>query len=244
MVRPLTEAEFITLFVGGGSHTNTAPQPLPTAKYTFLPHPAYCFSDASHLVACNPGDAIRFFYDPSALAWFEQPTSGSRLILRQTGSKYYAESTGSAFHPWANMSALTYAVTIGAACQLYSNVFYQMLFSAGNRELRQSGVQAKIEIADNNGGGSIAEAGTLSYNQDYQYIATCGIGGANTTLYSGGTSVGVAADSTTGNMPAASAIGGRPEGTYTINGRIYGMAVFQTNPGVSTFQNWLRGLQP
>jgi len=101
-----------------------------------------------------------------------------------------------------------------------------------------------MQMIINNGSQGINDNGSLfAYNTDLQSVEVCGLNGSTASMYLQGTLVGSSADTSTGNM-TQTAIAGRPDGSYCMNGRIYGMAVFQTNPGVSTLQNWLRGLQP
>jgi len=220
------------------------PKPLPGANYTFIAHPKYCFSDVNHTIPCGPGDAIQWFYDPSALAWFQQATSGSRMVLRQTGSKYYAEASGSQTHPWANMSGLNALTTnTGVAFQLYTNITFQMPLSNyaasfSSREFRQYSTFAKMSITIN--GNDQPETNTFSYNMDLQYLIT---GGSTSSIYRGGTFV-LSGPDVSRSLATLTSIGSRTDGTYGMNGRIYGAVFTPSGISMTTIQTWLRSLQP
>jgi hypothetical protein len=74
------------------------------ALFVAIASPTYTASDASHLVPCADGEAIRWWKDAVSGTWYEQATSGDRLILRANGAKWYAEGGGTRFHSFATPS--------------------------------------------------------------------------------------------------------------------------------------------
>jgi len=203
------------------------------ANYALLSHPSYWASDASHTVSCAAGDAIRWWKDAVTGLWYEQPTSGSRFIARQdvTG-KWYAEGTGSQYHPWVNLSAFSQTnAAFACAYRFYANVLGQSLIRnysavpADMRTMRETSTLLKIQIATNNGTNGVGDPVANSLDTDYRHIATIG---ATTSLYRNGTLVNSAADTSTGNFAANMAIGGRSDG-FWINGRIYAALIALSN---------------
>lgn len=203
------------------------------ANYGLLSHPAYWASDASHLISCAAGDAIRWWKDAVTGLWYEQPTSGSRFIARQdvTG-KWYAEGTGSQYHPWVNLSAFSQTnASFACAYRFYANVSAQRLinnYAAGpvdGRVLREVGTTLRVQIATNNATNGVGDPVANALDTDYRHIATLG---GTTTIYRNGTSVASAADTSTGNFAANTTVGGRSDG-FQINGRLYGLLIALSN---------------
>ena len=91
--------------ITGDPVTNGSTLAYPTgATFIAIASPAYTASDASHLVPCADGDSIRWWKDAVSGTWYEQATSGDRLILRANGAKWYAEGGGTRFHSFATPS--------------------------------------------------------------------------------------------------------------------------------------------
>ena len=211
-----------------------APSAPAGANYAMLSHPSYWASDASHIVPCAAGDAIRWWKDAVTGTWYEQATSGSRLIARLDATgKWYAENDGTKSHSWVDLSAFSQTnATFAAAWQFYSNVTYGMLISnctsgpSPIRELRVSGVSGKIEITTNNNGASLIDPVAFSLNTDYRSIATLG---GTTTYYRNGVSVASGADTSTSTFSTNTNVGSRSGGTFRINGRLYGLLIATSN---------------
>lgn len=223
----LKPSKFIPI-IASGSNLNLAPLPPVGTDYAFLAHPSYWASDASHLVPCAAGDAIQWWKDAVTGTWYQQATSGNRFIARQdsTTKKWYAEGTGSQYQPWVDLTGVSGTnLCFGAAYQFYSNVTYCQLISnilSGTpvRELRQSGVSAKIQIVTNNNASTITDPTAYSLNTDYRHIAVMS---GTTTIYRNGTSAASGADTTTSTL-GPTTVGGRTT-SYQINGRIYGVLI-------------------
>ena len=221
---------------------------LPTAPvgsdYAFLSHPSYWASDASHLVPCAAGDAIRWWKDAVTGTWYQQATSGSRLIARLDATgKWYAEGTGTQQHPWVDLSAQSATnATFAAAYRQYSAVPFAVIMRSGVRDLDFDGTSLKPATLNNNASSRIVSASADSLNTDYRNIAT--FNGATTTLYHNGTQVAqTAADTTSGNMSAnTSSVGLFGFTTYCPNGRFYGGAIFLTpSVNITTLDATLHG---
>jgi len=97
-------------------HTVLAP---PGAAFAAAVHSTLCRSDAGNTAPCVAGDAIRWWKDLVSGIWFEQPTSGARLIYRVDGNgKPYAEAGAGRFHTFGwipTLGANGTAITCGAA---------------------------------------------------------------------------------------------------------------------------------
>jgi len=76
-----------------------AADPTPTPDWLYVAAPASAASDASHLVPCGAGDAIRWLKETIGGTWYEQATSGFRLVLREYGGKYEMEADGTRMFP-------------------------------------------------------------------------------------------------------------------------------------------------
>jgi len=215
------------------------------ANYAMLSHPSYWASDASHLVACAAGDAIRWWKDAVTGTWYEQVTSGSRLIARydSASGKWYPEGTGTQKHPWVDLSGVSQTnVTFAVAYRQYSAVAYARLLSNNLRALEFNSATLQPSTLVNNTSGRINSASADSPNTDYRNIAT--FNGATTTLYHNGTQVAQSlSDSTTGNFSVNTIIfGDASSTTYCPNGRYYGGAIFLTpSVNIATLDAKLQG---
>ena len=238
----LKPSKFIPIIARGFS----IPKAPVGASNALLCHPTYWASDASHVVPCAAGDAIQWWKDAVTGTWYQQSTSGSRLIARQdvTG-KWYAEGTGTQQHPWIDLSGQSATnATFAVAYRTYSSVNYAMFISS--QSIREIGYDANSNAlkprALLNGGSAIIASTADSLNTDYRVIAT--FGNPNTTLYRNGSSVATtSSDGTTGNMSASTAIFGRVgTSAYCQNGRFYGGAIFLSNSvNVSSLDATLHG---
>ena len=232
---------------GAGSPGNFVPVAPSGANYAYLCYPTYWASDASHLVQCNAGDAIQWWKDAVTGTWYQQATSGSRLIARFNSSsgRWYAEGTGSQQHPWVDLSSYSAAnVTFAASYQLYSGINYATLISSQSiRNIGfQSGAQNTYPRATFSSGASVNSPNGNTIGVDYRLIAT--FGNPNTSLYQNGTLAATSsADTTTGNLAVnTSVMGLYSTSVYCINGRFYGGAIFLSNSvNVSSLDATLHG---
>lgn len=215
------------------------------ANYGLLSHPAYWASDASHLISCAAGDAIRWWKDAVTGLWYEQPTSGLRYIARQDATgKWYAENDGTKTHPWANLSAIQRANgAFAAAYRLYSSVSFAFLIHNGTdggaavRQLRQE-TSLRTAIMINNNGSTLSDPVSNLLNTDYRHI---GVFSGFTTLYRNGTLVASGTDSSSGNGGPNTYIGGASNSNF-MNGRMYGCLIATSNAiSVSTWDAALQG---
>jgi len=209
--------------------------PAPTApagaNYALLSHPSYWASDASHLVPCSAGDAIRWWKDAVTGTWYEQATSGSRLIARQDATgKWYAEGAGLQRHPWVLMSGQSATnVTLAAAYRQYTAVNGAGLIGCLPRDLSFFTTTLKPASAANNNIAAIASASADSLNTDYRNIVTSN--GTTLTLYHNGSQVAQSlTDTTTGTLtnPAYAFGYSAYPSAYMPNGRLYGAVIFKT----------------
>lgn len=229
----------LSLDFGGkvGLFLPTAPA---DADYAFLSHPTYWASDASHLVPCSAGDAIRWWKDAVTGTWYEQATSGNRFIARQdvTG-KWYAESTATQFHPWVDLTGVSATnLSFGVAYQLYSFVRYAMFITNTPRELSQSNATTNTSLTINNNTVNLADPTSDTLNVDYRHIA---IMSGTTTIYRNGTSVASSADTTSTTLGVTS-IGARLVGSFPTRGRFYGVLIAKNqNANVSSWDAALHG---
>jgi len=247
----LLPSKFVPI-ISGGSNRNLIPVSPPGADNAFLSHPSYWASDASHLVPCSAGDAIRWWKDAVTGTWYEQATSGNRFIARQdvTG-KWYAEGTGTQQHPWIDLSVFPSTnATFAAAYRIYASTAYGMLISNATnsttavRELRESSTTLAIQTLGSNTGTAATDPTADTVNVDYRHIGTLGTGVNGTTLYQNGASVAqIANDTQTGNFATNTVVGGRT-GTSSFNhkGRFYGLLISTSNTiNVATWDAALHG---
>lgn len=115
-------------------------QPPPSAPsgaiFAIAAHPSCCASDASHLVQCGNGDAIRWWKDLVSGTWYEQATSGLRPILRFDGVYgWYSESDSTGRRLVLSLgSTLTGPFTIGMRYKVntgYAGKYSIVLGSSG-----------------------------------------------------------------------------------------------------------------
>ena len=203
------------------------------ADYALLSHPTYWASDASHLVPCAAGDAIRWWKDAVTGTWYEQPASGLRHIARQdVMGKWYAENDGTKTHPWVNLSAISRINgAFASAYRLYSNVNFAIVIHNGTdgaasvRQLRQDGTSLKMSITVNNNASGLLDPVANSLNTDYRHI---GVFSGTTSIYRNGTLVASVADTSSGSCGPNTYAGGA-YGSNFMNGRIYGCLIATTN---------------
>jgi len=220
--------------IGISAVLNSIPVAPAGADNAFLAHPSYWASDASHLVPCAAGDAIRWWKDAVTGTWYEQPTSGLRHIARQDATgKWYAENDGTKLHQWVDLTGLPLAnITLAAAFRKYSNTTgSQILSSFGGatyncREFRSLVTTGQINTRINTpSGSSISDPVGININTDYRYTATLAAGGANSILYRNGISAISSSDISVGNFDAGFFAGGIYSGSNCMNGRIYGLLI-------------------
>lgn len=88
------------------------------ALFVAIASPLYTASDASHLVPCVDGAAIRWWKNAVSGVWYEQATSGQRFILRANGEgKWYAEGGGTRKHSFA---VPTMPGSVGMVCSRFA----------------------------------------------------------------------------------------------------------------------------
>lgn len=231
--------------ISGGSNRNLIPVSPPGADNALLSHPYYWASDASHLVPCSAGDAIRWWKDAVTGTWYEQATSGSRLIARLDATgKFYAEGTGAQQHPWVDLSSKSATnATFAAAYRQYSVVVYASIMRSSVRSLDFNGATLQpATLVNSSNPNRICSPSSDSLNTDYRNIAT--FNGATTTLYHNGTQVAKSTvDTTSGNMSAGTSIFGLfGTSLYCVNGRFYGGAIFLTpSVNIATLDATLHG---
>lgn len=93
------------------------------AYFSFIAHPDYCASDASHLVKCTAGDTIRWWKDAVSGTWVEQATSGSRATLRSGGGGRWGAEFAGGQHYDATTLLADYARNVGGLT--VASVFYR-----------------------------------------------------------------------------------------------------------------------
>lgn len=93
MPRPLGVG--IGLGRGGGVASFPTPTAFAGSLQSIIAHPAYCASDASHLVPCVDGSTVRWWQNAVSGTWHEQATVGDRPTFKSAGGgKYYADFNG------------------------------------------------------------------------------------------------------------------------------------------------------
>lgn len=222
----------LSLDFGGkvGLFLPTAPA---DADYAFLSHPTYWASDASHIVPCAAGDAIRWWKDAVTETWYEQATSGSRHIARLDATgKWYAENDGTKTHPWVDLSGIQRVNgAFAIAYRLYASTNFGIALTNGTngaaqvRQLLQSSTTLKMSISIRDNTVSVVDPVASSLNTDYRHI---GLFSGTTSLYRNGTSVASNTDTSSGNYGPNTWVGGAQLSNF-MNGRLYGILIATSN---------------
>lgn len=224
-------------------------EPLNGAYSTVAFNPLNCFSDATHVVNCNDGDAVRWIKDNNG-NFHEQPTSGARPILRADGDRWYLEFDGtSTFFDITFASQTNYNFIYGCATQIEQNTSYGMALSLNNyREFSQNGASPLWHI--NSGNGTLILSGNNSLGINRVLVANVGaVSGNNTYFKEDNIVIGNAGEATGIDANITSVKLGRRNGTtsYTLNGRIYGYCILPaTTEYVTTnvVYDWLHNTLP
>lgn len=239
---------FPIIFGGINRRSALPPSPPAGAVFATVAHPSLCTTDTAGGTPCGNGDAIRWWRDIVSGTWYEQATSGARLILRADGTKWYAEGGAGRFHAWVAGVArrdLTFAVGLRHST---SGVTHQMVISDGSgfRELRTgaSGGSLNQYQATLNNGAGVLTLGTTCAAIDYRVIAS-NDGGGTTVGYTNGAADGSAADGTTAGTVNLQ-IGGRST-NFSFLGRVYALAGYTSAldaAAVAAADSWLLGYMP
>ena len=236
----------------GGAAGPTAPA---GASFAAVAHPSCCRSDAANTVACGDGDAIRWWRDLVTGTWHEQATSGSRLILRSAGGKWYAEaSAGSGTMHVFGETGVTYPLEIAAGYRSATGnavVFGASGGSGQNAIFYRTGLN-DIGGLVQNGGNRYYTSNTADGALDWK--ATLSLSGSVSSFsgsdYLDGSLVSGPTPSTGAASPATYrwVIGGLfgGAGSY-LSGRVYGVCAFEsvrTSGQRAEYLAWLAEYMP
>lgn len=221
------------------------------AVFATVAHPSLCTTDTAGGTPCGNGDAIRWWKDLVSGTWYEQATSGSRLILRADGATWYAENDGTRLH------------VFGAA-----PAAYPLEFAAGYRSTDTDGIVfgvsnggAQNAVLYKDGANSLAGLVQAGTNRFYASVAATGASDrvaavslsgtlasflgsvfVDGTLLAGPTA-GTSASLTDYNWCVTSGKGG----ISPAAGRFYagcGFDAVQTAPQRAAYESWLREYMP